>query len=183
MLANKPEGYGLISIIFHWVSGFTILGLFALGYWMVELTYYSAWYQDAPHIHKSVGLLLLALSFGRLLWRWFSKNPDALSHAKWEQKVASFTHLLLYLLMLSIMFSGILISTADGRNIWVFDWFEVPFPGELFNNQADVAGAIHKYAAYSLIVLVVLHAAGAIKHHVVDKDATLRRMLKPVSND
>lgn len=77
------------------------------------------------------------------------------------------------------MCSGIMISTADGRDIWIFDWFAVPFPNAFIDDQADIAGFIHQYLAYSLIGLVVLHAAGAIKHHVIDKDNTLKRMLMP----
>jgi len=87
-------------------------------------------------------------------------------------------HLALYVLLFAIMLSGYLISTADSRGIDVFEWFEVPGFGSLFENQEDIAGLFHQYAAYSLIGLVILHAAAAIKHHFIDKDNTLKRMIR-----
>ncbi|MCL1141870.1 cytochrome b [Shewanella gaetbuli] len=178
MLKNTNTGYGLIAIAMHWVSAIAVIGMFALGFWMVDLTYYSSWYKTAPDIHKSVGLLLFVLILCRLLWRSISIKPQTLaSHRLWETQLAHVAHRLLYLLLVLIMISGYLISTADGRGIAFFDWFMVPSLGELFDNQADLAGSFHQYAAYVLIALVVLHALGALKHHFIDKDNTLTRML------
>jgi cytochrome b561 len=84
--------------------------------------------------------------------------------------------LLLYLLLFFIVVTGYLISTADNRGIEVFNWFVVPGFGEFFDHQADRAGLVHEWLAYSLIGLVLLHALGALKHHFIDKDATLKRM-------
>ena len=180
MFKNTVEGYGLIAIMFHWISAIAIIGLFCLGYWMVDLTYYSSWYEPAPHIHKSIGLLLLGLTIIRLIWRFLTAQPKPESnHQPWEKRVAKLAHRALYSLMLLIMCSGIMISTADGRDIWIFDWFSVPFPNAFIEDQADVAGLVHQYLAYSLMTLVVFHAAGAIKHHFIDKDNTLKRMFIP----
>lgn len=66
-------------------------------------------------------------------------------------------------------------STADGRAIEVFNWFSMPAVGELFLNQADIAGEIHYYLAYSLIGLAALHALAALKHHYINKDNTLKK--------
>ena len=82
----------------------------------------------------------------------------------------------LYFGILLLVVSGYLISTEDGRPIAVFDWFEVPALGALFAAQADIAGLVHQYVAYSVISLAVLHALAALKHHFIDKDATLKRM-------
>ncbi|GGB60214.1 cytochrome b [Shewanella inventionis] len=179
MFNNTSSGYGLTAILLHWLSVIAVFGLFGLGFWMVDLTYYSSWYQTAPHIHKSIGLLFLGVTLLRLLWKAVSTTPNALEHSSWEKQLAKWTHRALYVLLLLIMVSGILISTADGRDIWVFDWFAVPFPNAFMDDQADIAGVVHQYLAYTLIVLVVLHALGAIKHHLFDKDNTLTRMLKP----
>lgn len=84
--------------------------------------------------------------------------------------------MLLYLILFAIIISGYLISTADGQPISVFDWFSVPavFTGR---EQADLAGDVHLYLAWAVVVLSLLHAAGALKHHFIDKDITLKRML------
>jgi len=175
---DSPQQYGIISKLFHWLSAITIIGLFAVGLWMVDLTYYSQWYKTAPHWHKSIGILLLLATVLRLLWKAITPSPEKIpSHSNSVHLGAKLAHGALYTLMLIIMCSGYLISTADGRAIEVFAWFEVASMGELFANQEDVAGAIHEYAAYILIAMAVLHALAALKHHFIEKDPTLKRML------
>ncbi|MTI10603.1 cytochrome b [Curvivirga aplysinae] len=175
---NQQTHWGMVAILMHFGVAFTVFGLFALGWWMVDLTYYDSWYKPAPHIHKSIGILLFITMILRLAWRIFDKPPEHLdTHAKWEQISAKITHILLYALIFGIIFSGYLISTADGRPIKVFDWFEVPALITSIEKQEDIAGVIHWYAACVLIGLAVLHILGAFKHHVIDKDTTLTRML------
>ncbi|WOH38261.1 cytochrome b [Thalassotalea fonticola] len=177
MTKQTINSYGSISKLLHWLSALTIIGLFALGFWMVELTYYSSWYKTAPHWHKSIGIILLFATAIRMVYK--VKQPKVLAianHSKLVKKASSLTHKLLYLMLIVLMISGYLISTADERAIDVFNWFSIPSLGELFNNQEDISGLIHKYLAYSLIALVVVHAGAAIKHHVIDKDDTLKRM-------
>lgn len=182
MYKNTSNNYGLIAILFHWLSALAIFGLFGLGFWMVDLDYYSEWYRTGPHIHKSVGLLLLFVTLLRLVWKFFNPKPLALTDNKLEAKAGSIAHLTLYALMLIIMISGYLISTADGRGIEVFTWFTIPSAGELFADQEDVSGLIHEYAAYAIIGFATLHALAALKHHFINRDNTLTRMLKPNIN-
>lgn len=179
MIRNSENQYGLTSIAMHWISALVVFGLFGLGFWMVELTYYSSWYKTAPDIHKSVGVLLFVGTLIRLLWGKLNPKPKALAqHKVWEQLIGALVHQALYLLLLSIMVSGYLISTASERGIEVFGWFEVPSLGLLFDDQADIAGLVHQYFSYSLMGLVLLHALGAMKHHFIDKDLTLIRMTR-----
>jgi cytochrome b561 len=77
-----------------------------------------------------------------------------------------------------IPLSGYLISTADGRAIQVFDWFEVPALVTGIANQEDIAGAVHYWVAVALIALASLHGLAALKHHFLDRDGTLLRMLR-----
>lgn len=177
MIKNTQNRYGAVSMVLHWASALVVIGLFGLGFWMVELTYYSSWYQTAPALHKSMGILLLLATVVRLMWRWGNPKPLPLpQHKRWEKRLSSWVHALLYLLLMAIFASGYLISTADGRSIPVFELLELPSMGELFAGQADIAGLVHQYLAYSLIGLVIVHALGAIKHHIIDKDSTLIRM-------
>lgn len=176
MLKNNSKGYGLVSILLHWLSLFIVVGLFAVGLWMVDLSYYSEWYQTAPHWHKSVGILFALAIIFRLCWNLFQTHPTAIG-SDFVKLAAKIAHSFLYLLLFALFISGYLISTADSRGIAVFDWFNVPGFGSLFENQEDLAGLIHEWLAYSLIGLAVLHGAAAIKHHFADKDDTLKRML------
>ncbi|SDW39174.1 cytochrome b [Marinobacter mobilis] len=177
-LRSTHSRYGLAQIAMHWLVAITVFGLFFLGDYMVDLGYYDPWYRSAPHVHKSIGLLLLLLMVVRLVWRWLNPAPAPLaSHRQWEVKLAHIAHAVLYLLIFTGLVSGYLISTADGSSIAVFDWFEVPSVTGQVKQLEELAGKVHRWCAWSLVGLAVLHALAAIKHHVVDRDETLRRML------
>jgi len=177
-MKNTNAHYGWLSISIHWLVAVAIFGLFALGFWMVDLDYYDSWYKTGPALHKSIGLTLFGLMLFRVFWRLKQVQPKPLpSHTVTEQKLGHAMHKTLYFLIFLIMIAGYLISTADERGISLFGLFEVPGFGSIIENQEDIAGAIHQYSAYLLIGLVLLHAAAAFKHHFIDKDKTLTRML------
>lgn len=180
MLRNTKTAYGWVAILLHWLMALTIFGMFGLGLYMVELTYYDAWYKGSLDLHKSIGILLLGLLFIRTLWRSININPDSADEyaSKFELKSAHLVHIGLYLLMFTLMISGYLISTADGRGINVFEIFTVPAIPFAVDNQEDIAGQIHEILAWALIVLAGIHALAAIKHHFINKNNTLVRMFK-----
>ncbi len=177
-MKNTKLYYGWVTIVIHWLVAITVFGLFGLGYWMVELGYYDSWYKAGPELHKSIGLSLFTLMLFRVIWRIQQPQVEALeSHSSFEKKSGHAMHILLYFLLFFIMLSGYLISTADGRGIEVFQLFEIPGFGSLIENQEDKAGLFHQYAAYFVISLALLHGLAALKHHFIDKDKTLLRML------
>jgi len=175
-LKNTAQSYGWVSIVIHWFMALLVIGMFALGVYMVELNYMDAWYQRAPYIHQSVGLLLLLLLIFRLLWRLNNPLPVIFAMG-FEKIIALLVHRMHYVLMFALMISGYLISTADGRGIEIFTWFEVPavFPPE--KGREDSAGFIHMVLAWGFMGFVLLHSLAALKHHFIDKDRTLLRML------
>jgi cytochrome b561 len=181
MLSNSQSSYGWLAISIHWLSAVVVLSMFTIGLWMVDLDYYSEWYNTAPDYHKSVGILLAIMTVFRVFWTRKQVTPQALGK-NWEKKSAKAAHFALYTLLFCLFISGYLISTADGRGVEVFNWFAVPSMGEFVDNQEDIAGEVHEWLAYSMISLVVLHALAALKHHSVDKDTSLIRMLKPLGN-
>lgn len=178
-LKNSSTGFGLIAISIHWVFALTIFGLFGLGLYMVELTYYDSLYRILPDWHRSIGILLGLLLVFRLVWRLLNPQPAAEGNNSLEHTAAKAAHVLLYLLPAGLVISGYLITTADGSAVSVFGWFEVPALLEPQTGREDVAGDIHAFLAWSLIALAVLHAAAALKHHFIDRDSTLKRMLRP----
>lgn len=175
-MSLSTSQYSRVAKIIHWLSAVTIFALFALGYWMVDLTYYSEWYKIGPHWHKSVGLTLFVLTVIRLIYKKI-KNSPAIEGAAWEKMGAKIAHMLLYILLFSTFISGYLISTADGRGIEVFNFFTLPGLGSFIENQEEIAGDVHFYLTYSLIALALLHAAAALKHHFINKDNTLKKMI------
>lgn len=178
MLTNQANQYGLVQIALHWLIAVSIFGLFGLGLWMVDLTYYSPWYRTAPDIHRSIGVIVVSLMVLRLLWRLANPKVAPIgSHKTWERKLAQVTHGLMYALMLGLAISGYMITTAKGQPLNVFDWFAIPAVSFGIEYQEDIAGDLHEIFAWSLIGLAILHIAGALKHHFVDRDNTLKRML------
>lgn len=177
-LRNTTQRFGIVSMVLHWSVAIVVYGMFALGLWMVTLSYYDGWYHQAPEIHKSIGILLMMGLVIRLIWRAVSPPPPPLkSYSRMTKITAVVAHALLYLILFAILISGYLISTADGKPISVFGWFDVPATLSDAGVQADLAGQVHLWLAWSVVILSALHALAAIKHHFIDKDDTLRRML------
>ncbi|BBL31158.1 cytochrome b [Pantoea ananatis] len=155
-----------------------IYAMFALGLWMVGLSYYDTWYHNAPEIHKSIGVILMLALIIRLIWRVVSPPPKPLSsYSPLVRITAVVAHGLLYGLLIAILFSGYLISTADGKPVSVFGWFSLPAVLTGAGEQADLAGDIHLWLAWCIVILSVLHGLAALKHHFIDRDITLKRML------
>lgn len=177
MLKNTPTDFGIASIILHWLVALTVIGLFISGLWMTELEYYDAWYQRAPDLHKGIGVLLFILLILKLVWRRLDPLPRPELHAAWERRFASLAHLLLYTLMFIVLIAGYLIPTADGQAIDVLGLFSVPAFLSGIPHQEDIAGEIHEILAFILIGLATVHALAALKHHFIDRDRTLKRML------
>lgn len=177
-IRNSESRYGWLAIVMHWLVAVAVFALFGLGFWMVELTYYDDWYQQAPDIHRSIGILLFITVVFRLAWRLFSPAPRPLpNHQRWEVMSAHIAHGLLYVLMFVAMISGYLISTADGSVISVFGLFDVPSVTGQVKRMEDTAGAIHYWSTWALVSVAGVHALGALKHHIIDRDETLLRML------
>ncbi len=176
---NTQQGYGRITIMVHWLSALTVFSLFGVGLYMLSLSYYDPLYRTLPWWHKSFGLALLAVTAFRIIWKLASPTPAILpEHGEWTVRLAKLGHSALYTLLIAIMLTGYLISTADGRGISFFGWFEVPALLDGFEGQEDLAGELHFYLAWGLIISAAGHAAAAIKHHLIDKDKTLTRMIK-----
>lgn len=179
-LRNDDARYGWIAIGLHWLVAVTVFALFGLGFYMVELGYYDPWYRAAPDLHRSVGLMLLAVAVVRMTWRLVSPPPTLLAnHHLWEKLSARLAHWGLLALLFTALISGYLISTADGTGIQVFDLFEVPSLTGRQSGLEDSAGLVHYWSTWALVILAGLHGLAALKHHFIDRDATLKRMLRP----
>lgn len=176
---NSDKSYGVTAILIHSIFGLGFIGLFAVGLYMVELTYYDSLYKTLPDLHRSIGIVMAGLLFFRFVWRLVNPQPQPEPNLKaYEILSAEIVHWLLYLLPFAIMLSGYLITTADGSSIDVFGLFEVPavFPAE--KGREDIAGDVHFYLAYATMGIVGLHALASLKHHFIDHDRTLVRMFK-----
>lgn len=178
MIRDTSHSFGWISILLHWSSAITTLFLFGLGIYLTSYGYYSPDYLEIAHLHYALGMILLAVVAVRLLWRLSSKTPASLSK-KLPIKISVFlTKFLLYSFLVAILVSGYFICTAEGQSIAVFNLVQIPSFILLDTPQLNAAGLTHKYLAWALFGLVILHASAALVHHFKG-DKTLMRMIKP----
>lgn len=175
-LKNDQETYGLVARVLHWGMGLALFAMFGMGVYMRQLTYYDPLYQVLPDIHRSTGVVLMALLLARLVWKVMNPTPSDAHLTRFERHVSRAVHWVFYALIFAIMVAGYLISTSDGRPISVYGLFEIP---AIYKNTeiTRTVGWLHEYMSYALIGLAALHAGAAIKHHVFDKDMTLIRMV------
>jgi len=176
-LTNDEHSYGWGPVIMHWLIALAIIGLYPLGWYIETLDYYDPAYRTIPVWHKSIGIIVAMILAVRLIWRSFNKPPAPLPQPRKMIIAAKIAHALLYLLLLITLISGYLISTADGRAIELFNLINIPALPFAIDNQEDLAGLIHFIVATILISLAAIHAIAALKHHFIDKDITLKRML------
>lgn len=178
MKSSEIEKYSLASRGLHWGVALMIIGLFGLGLWIRDLDYYSSWYQRAPQLHVLIGLVLALLMVVRVALRLRFAAPKPLAQlTKLEAVAAYVVHLVLYLFIFVLIVSGYLIVVAGGEVMNILGLFELPVMESLFDDQEDLAGDIHEWLAWTLIVVAAVHGLAALKHHFVSGDDTLRRML------
>ena len=171
------NGYTGIAIGLHWLIALAIAGSFALGLYMHELPL-SPQKLKLYSWHKWAGVSIFLFVVLRLGWR-LTHRPPALPAGMpaWQRKAAEATHVLLYLLMLAVPLSGWLMSSAKGFQTV---WFGVlPLPDLLDKNKelGDLLQEVHAMLNFGMLALVIAHAGAAVKHHFMDRDDVLVRML------
>lgn len=169
--------YSVLAIALHWLMALLVIGLLGVGLWMTGLKN-SPFKISVYGWHKGLGLTVLALVLVRLLWRVHRPPPMlAESVPAWQVATATYTHRMLYALMLAMPLSGWLQNSAAGFPLRWFGLFKVP--ALIGRDKAAFAfwQQVHGWLAWTLIALIVLHALAALKHHWIDKDDTLKRIL------
>jgi cytochrome b561 len=178
MLRNSADRYGLVAKLLHWILATLILGLVWLGWYMVDLTYFDPWYNRSLEWHKALGMIVLALALGKLLWLHVSPSPRlGATLPPWQRIAAKATHHTFVVMMLLIPLTGYTISTSDGKSVSLFGLVELPALWPRNEALRDWAIELHFYAAYGTALLALAHAAAAVKHQFYDRDGTLARML------
>ena len=194
---QSTTSYTKTAKVLHWFIAIGIFGMFALGWFMSELP------KEAPkqiaydlfnlgiytwnlteeisprtfyfNLHKSIGVTIFALILIRILWRITHRPPALLaSYKAWESKLASGAHHLLYLLMVALPVSGVIMATYSKYGI---KWFGVAFIKGLDNNpMRELFKEVHEIIGLIILLVIIVHIIGALKHKFIDKDDTLKRM-------
>ncbi|MFA7267850.1 MAG: cytochrome b [Sterolibacterium sp.] len=174
---NQPTSYTRTAILLHWLTAAAILCAFPLGVYMHELQLSPRKLQLYSY-HKWIGITVLLLVVVRLIWRSRHRPPPLpAGMPRCQQITAHGMHHGLYLLMLAVPLSGWLMSSAFGIPVV---WFGViPLPDLIGKDKqlGELLKEVHESLNYTLLLLVLLHAAAAIQHHIFERDGTLLRML------
>lgn len=174
---SNRETYTPAAKILHWLIALIIFGMLPLGFYMSDLKL-SPLKLQLYSWHKWAGVTIFMLVLIRLLWRIGNRPPALPSHMKpYEQWAAHLGHFALYALMLAIPLSGWLMSSAKGFQTV---WFGVlPLPDLLDKNRelGELLEEVHETLNFILIAVLVGHVGAALKHHFIDRDDVLTRML------
>ncbi|KTC87545.1 MULTISPECIES: cytochrome b [Legionella] len=174
-IRNSETHFGLITILLHWIIAILIIGLLALGLYMVDLPI-SLEKLKLYGWHKEYGLLALALVILRLGWRLINITPN-LSIPFLEKIAARAVHWAFYGFMFAMPITGWLVTSSAGLPASFFGLFTLPdLVGPNHENLVFFT-SLHEWLGYGLIATIILHTLAALKHHFINKDDILRRMI------
>lgn len=174
-LRSNEHAWGAIAKAFHWLLALAILGNGVFGLAM-DLARGPMQKIQWLALHKSIGLTVLALMLLRLAWRGFDRRPREAPMPAWQRFAARTTHAALYVLALAIPLTGWWFNSVAGKPLQWFKQFNLPALAAQSDALVGVAHAVHKALFLLLALIVVLHVAAAVRHHLADHDV-LRRML------
>lgn len=181
-MTPRAPAFSKTAIVLHWLVALGIVGMLGFGLFVGAM-------ESGPdktamiQVHKSFGVLVGTLALLRLVWRVREGFPGPVPGLPaWEARAAHRMHLALLVMTIAIPLTGMLKSVSYARPVHVFGVLVVPKLLEeksvVFN---EIVSWLHATLAYALLVALALHIGAALKHHLVDRDATLRRMVRPFS--
>ena len=176
-LKNTREEWGSVSKALHWLVVLLILAMAWIGLRMGDMP-------NGPDkiatyaMHKSIGITILALVLLRLAWRLYAGAPAAVAGTPaWQERAASLVHWALYGVLLAMPISGWVLNSASGFPLQWFGLVNLPAIAGRDHDLHELAESVHEWLFWTLVALVVAHAAAAFHHHLFQRDATLARML------
>lgn len=175
-LRNTPERYGSVAQALHWVIVLLLIGQVAVGKIAEEMPDGFGKLVLLAR-HKSVGITILALAAIRLAWRLFDRPPPPPPMPRWQLVASRTTHWGFYALLFAMPLTGWMMSSASNYPVSWFGLVQLPDFVAPDRDLKHLFEEIHETLAKALIALALLHVAAALKHHFVDRDGLLQRML------
>ena len=171
------DSYTRTAITLHWTVSALVITALAMGWIMTDMAI-SPLRLQVYSWHKWIGITVLALFFVRALWRLTHPAPAPLPMPAWQRYAAQFLHGFLYAMLLVQPITGWLFSNASGRAIVYLGL--IPLPNLVGKDKAlaGILREVHSTGGLVLAIAVGLHLLAALKHHFIDRDDTLRRMLR-----
>lgn len=180
--------YTTVAIILHWVIAIMLVSMVFYGWWMEglrdlalagEITFGEV--QSAYNWHKTAGITILVLSLARLAWRFTHPVPPlSAGTPAWQAFAARFTHVAFYGVMIGAPIMGWITASATQfpTHLFNIDALTLPrLPVPQTDGFYELAGSIHGAGGWVIFGLLALHAGAALKHHVLDRDGVLTRMI------
>jgi cytochrome b561 len=173
---NTAHSWGTLSKALHWIIVLLIINQWVLGQWAESLTGLPK--LKVLALHKSFGMTILMLAVIRLAWRWLNPVPDLGAETKpWERVLAKISHVLLYGLIFAMPLTGWLMSSAKTYSVSWFNLFAFPNLVGKDDRIYHLTLDLHHQLFTVLLAVAALHIAGALKHHFIDRNHVLKRML------
>lgn len=173
----SPARYTSTAIALHWLIALLIVASVSLGLYMVGLKL-SPLKLKVYSWHKWVGVTIFLLVAARLIWRaTHTPPPHPPASPRWQQTAATINHWLLYALLVAVPICGWLMSSAYGVPVVYLGMIQLPDLIGKNKGLADALKALHEALAFTMLALVAVHVAAALKHHLLDRDDVLHRML------
>jgi cytochrome b561 len=175
--------YTAVAVALHWLIAALVLAQLALGWWMIDIPkeppgQRAYWF----NLHKSIGMTIALLVLVRIAWRFRHPAPALPSSVPaWQRRAAAVSHAMLYACLLGMPLAGLLGSTFSGYPIKYFG-ITLPAWGYKSAPLKEFFSSIHLGFAWVFMALIAFHAAAALKHLLVDRDAVFWRMW-PVRRD
>jgi len=185
MARSSSDRYGDIAVGFHWLIALMIIGMLAVGKYMTGLESDDSMRFVLTQWHKTFGITILVLSLLRLLWRFTHRPPPELeSVPAWQSRIARLVHIALYALLFAVPITGWIMVSVSPLDIPTVLFEVIPLPHLPIGGDAATREALehdfldyHELAGNLMIALLLAHAGAALKHHFIDRDQVLRRML------
>ncbi len=159
-LYDRPDSFGWVSILVHWVTTIVIITLWFIGRGITD--------QDSPEaidarrgLHVMIALYAWLVLLFRIIWRLHQGHPRATGQTMFIHRVARTVHYVMLVVIATMMTSGPVVAFVDNRAI------------------SEFALKIHATSASILFALVLIHLGGTLKHIIFHEDDTIVRILWP----
>lgn len=180
LIKNTETKYGITAKLLHWIIAILFVVQYILIFWVKYMLP-----ENSPtssllitELHEPIGMTIFVLGILAIIWRLNNVKPlFPFSMPNWEKCAATTVHILLYVTIIIMPLSGLLMAVAGGHPPSYFGLFTVPAFLPVNKTLSNYLFNVHEITAIAIIVLVIIHTLAALKHHFINRDNVLKRML------